>query len=428
MIPASLSRFHGKPWLIEAEALQTLIEKTQQEPGAFFDIQLPPKSTVADILSVESGVAVVSVQGVMMRDTDEWDEARGATSSRLIQQAIEQATSDPGVSQILLHIDSPGGQVAGTQEAAQAVVEAAKKKTVYAYTDGLMCSAAYWLASGANAIYGTPSSRIGSIGVLLAFIDWSKAFEEAGLKTEVIAAGKFKAAGVMGTSLTDDQRANLQAGVDEIMDEFRAAVLSRGRSIPAEAMEGQTFSAKQAQKFNLAGRVTGLADVLARMKTLRGIDMGTGGSGRTTRAVSHTDTMTIEEQLSGANAELATLKTQLADAQTALEQANAKATQAEQALTAEKGEREKAESALQEEMEKAESAAKNHAEAIAAKDKQISDLEAKEQDIEKRAAEKAAKITASGGAPLPVAGTQTQQPARPVSPLALINQGRTANR
>ncbi len=48
--------------------------------------------------------------------------------------------------------------------------------------------------------------------------------------------------------------------------EFHDAVLSRGRAIPAEAMEGQTFSGKQAQRHNLAGTVPDRAEAMRRLK------------------------------------------------------------------------------------------------------------------------------------------------------------------
>ena len=65
--------------------------------------------------------------------------------------------------------------------------------------------------------------------------------------------------GAPGTPLTDDQRDLINANLAEVAGEFHAAVLAGGRSIPADAMEGQTFSGKQAQRFNLAGMRRGRA-------------------------------------------------------------------------------------------------------------------------------------------------------------------------
>ena len=129
-----------------------------------------------------------------------------------------------------------------------------------------MCSAAYWVASQARAIYATPSAQVGSIGVVQAVIDNSAALDKAGIKVEVFSVGKYKAMGAPGTPLTDDQRELISSNLAEIAGEFHAAVLARGRAIPAEAMEGQTFSGKQAQRHNLAGMVPDRAEAMRRLR------------------------------------------------------------------------------------------------------------------------------------------------------------------
>jgi riboflavin synthase alpha subunit len=81
---------------------------------------------------------------------------------------------------------------------------------------------------------------------------------------EVFASGKFKSIGTPGVALTEEQRELLHAEVAEIFGDFRAAVLARGRKIPDEAMEGQTFSARQAQRLNLSGMAKDRDAVLAQ--------------------------------------------------------------------------------------------------------------------------------------------------------------------
>jgi hypothetical protein len=105
--------------------------------------------------------------------------------------------------------------VAGTEELAADVAALAKIKPVHAFIDDLGASAAYWVASQAQAVYATASARVGSIGVILPFIDSTEAFKQAGLKVEVFAAGKFKSAGTPGVPLTDAQRALLQSDMLE---------------------------------------------------------------------------------------------------------------------------------------------------------------------------------------------------------------------
>jgi len=261
----NITLFQKQPWLIEPEALGAMMATARNFFGREPELPRPESSN----LSIEDGVAVVSIRGPMIRNADVFDKfALGATDTEEIISAVEEAVARPDAHAIFLDIDSPGGTVNGTPELAQAVSNAARQKQVYAFSAGQMCSAAYWVASQANAIYATPSARIGSIGVILPVIDSSVAYEQAGLKVEVFAAGKFKSAGTPGTSLTDEQRDWLRAEVEETATDFRAAVLARGRKIPDEAMEGQTFSGRRAMRFNLAGLVTSRAEAIARLRTL----------------------------------------------------------------------------------------------------------------------------------------------------------------
>lgn len=228
---------------------------------------LPKQAAESQLLTIEDGIGVVAIEGPILRKPDLFARIFfGATSSEDISEALREAGERDDIKAVFLNIDSPGGTVAGTPELAAAVKALNGSKPVYAFSSGLMCSAAYWIASQARAIYATPSAQIGSIGVVQAVIDNTAALDKAGLKVEVFSVGKYKAMGAPGTPLTDDQRELIQSNLAEIAAEFHDAVLSRGRAIPAEAMEGQTFSGKQAQRHNLAGMVPDRAEAMRRLR------------------------------------------------------------------------------------------------------------------------------------------------------------------
>ena len=227
----------------------------------------PKKASENPLLTMEDGIGVIAIEGPILRKPDLIARVfLGATSSEEIGEALREAAGRNDIKAVFLNIDSPGGTVAGTPELAAAVASLNERKPVYAFSSGLMCSAAYWVASQARAIYATPSAQVGSIGVVQAVIDSSAAIDNAGIKVEVFSVGKYKAMGAPGTALTDDQRELIQSNLAEIAAEFHDAVLSRGRAIPAEAMEGQTFSGKQAQRHNLAGMVPDRAEAMRRLK------------------------------------------------------------------------------------------------------------------------------------------------------------------
>jgi signal peptide peptidase SppA len=267
-----------EPWAIAPEAMDGIIGLAMDmAAGKLFTLSQSeaPKS----IMSVADGVATISITGPLLPTTDEFDRVMlGATSLDEVRSTFERAAADPAVKSIVLNIDSPGGTVRGTPEAADAIFEASKIKPVHAHTSGTMASAAYWLGSQATSVSMTRSASVGSIGVMVPHIDQSKRAEMLGVKVELFTTGKFKAAGFPGTSLTESQRELIQERIDQVFGEFKSAVTRQGRKIPAEAMQGQTFYGPQAESLGLATVVRNASQAgKAGSSPLRAVD--TAGDG-----------------------------------------------------------------------------------------------------------------------------------------------------
>lgn len=204
---------------------------------------------------VVDGVGIVPIVGVIGKGLSPLEKMMGAVDVNDVFAAIDAFAANPEVEKVALQISSPGGTVTGVEELANKVRNL--EKPTLAYTDSEMASAAYWIGSAADRVVASPSSTVGSIGVYMAIPDYSEAAKMQGIKMVVIKSGKFKGAGIEGTSLDEDQMGNLQASVDTIHAEFKEAVNMKRKMVKAEAMEGQTFSGKQAAA---QGLVTGLAD------------------------------------------------------------------------------------------------------------------------------------------------------------------------
>jgi signal peptide peptidase SppA len=398
----NLSQLHKQPWLITPEAFGVIYSAAQ----SFFKEGVPTTlRTQSQLLSVEAGIGTVVLRGPMMRNPDVIDQlVFGATDTEEVMAAVNEAAEREDVQAIILDIDSPGGSVNGTPELAAAVAAASKAKTVYAFSAGQMCSAAYWVASQCDAVYATPSARVGSIGVILPVVDSSEAFAKAGLKMEVFAAGKFKSAGTPGTSLTEEQKDWLQSEVEEIAADFRTAVLARGRKIPDEAMEGQTFSGRRAMRLNMAGMVDGRAQVMTRLRELHVREVDT--------AAQAMDTTILETELAEARASLAKVTEDAKAQESLLTEANeqitsltAKSEALSQEIAAVGAEREQLASDL--------ATARQTIESVTSRNK---DLEAHEQDLEKRAAARAAEIVAETGNQAPANVTASVEPQAPKAP------------
>ena len=209
-----------------------------------------PKAYIA-----EDGTGVIPIAGVIGKGLSPLEKMTGAVDVNAIADAIDDYSTNPQVTRIAFQVSSPGGTVTGVEELANKVRNISKP--TMAYTDSEMASAAYWIASAADKVVASPSSTVGSIGVYMTIADMTEMAKAQGIKMVVIKSGKFKGAGIPGTSLSEEQVANLQQGVDEIHADFKAAVLQTRKLVKAEDMEGQVFSGKQAAQ---RGLVTGLAD------------------------------------------------------------------------------------------------------------------------------------------------------------------------
>ncbi len=195
----------------------------------------------------KEGVAVVPVYGVLAKNLSAFEEScGGGTDINPIAHALMQAEKDPEVVKTVLDFDTPGGEVTGIPETGARIRKLALSKPVIAFSDATTASAGYWLASQADEFYGTPSSRQGSIGVYSAWLDQTLALEKAGYSLELFAAGKHKAMGMPFRGLSDEERDMLQANVDAIYRDFKAAVTSNRRGVSDDTMQGQMFRAPEA--------------------------------------------------------------------------------------------------------------------------------------------------------------------------------------
>lgn len=190
--------------------------------------------------------AVVKAAGTLMKAQSSF----GGTSSVQLRRDIRAAANDPNVGAILIAIDSPGGTVAGTADLAADVKAARRKKPVWAYVEDLGASAAYWLASQADAIYAnSPTALVGSVGMVMTVHDVSAAAEREGVKTMVFRTGPLKGIGAPGAPVTDEQAAHLQQLVNEAQTHFDAAVRN-GRGLTAAQLAavrtGGLFAAAEA--------------------------------------------------------------------------------------------------------------------------------------------------------------------------------------
>lgn len=281
----TLNEFSGF-WALPADRAEMILRSLLLDTHMTENFSTPPagaeklallgeKSSSGDGLPDlrSGGVAVLAISGTLTRTTQYswWSGQPVSTGYDAIRSQLLKLAADPRVKAIVLDIDSPGGAVSGCQELANCIASVAREKPMAAFTSGVMASAAFWLGAATGRVFATATAEVGSIGVIMTLHDYTKLNERWGIKVNVIASGRYKAAGHPETELSAEQREYLEKNSNAIHAEFRAAVSSAlSLEGPAEVWgDGQLFVAAQAQKVGLVSAVvSGLDEAVATMSSV----------------------------------------------------------------------------------------------------------------------------------------------------------------
>ena len=268
--PLIAAKVFSEPWAVRDETLSAIWHAVTggaalPAPRAmdrFDDAQEAAESDDSNDIPVTGFTRVIPVFGILGKHLDSMEMQCGGCSVDKVSMMLTAADRDPDCERIVLAFHSPGGTVTGIPELAAKIRDVGTRKDVIAYSDGMCCSAALWLASQAETFLVSPSSAIGSVGVRLMILDESERMAKEGVKVESFTSGKFKDMGASYKPLTDAERAMFKARVDSIGLAFRAALTSR-RAISPEDMEGQCFSGEEAVAKGFAdGLASDLDEVL----------------------------------------------------------------------------------------------------------------------------------------------------------------------
>lgn len=264
-----LSDSQNSEWAMDLARLGALLKGAMEVMGQPGDVKALEHGLD---FSVADKTATIVISGTLMKSVPSWMRYWGfdATGYDEIAAAVSRAAADPSVEKILLRISSPGGQVSGVEDAANAIFEAKAVKPVIAHIEDLGASAAYWLASQATEITASELSLVGSIGVYTVMRDFSAMAEQDGVKVHIIRSGEFKGAGVFGAAVEPQHLQAKQEIVDKIAEKFTGAVArGRGKSnaVVTEWASGKIWMAEDAKALGLIDGVETLASVLAAPAT-----------------------------------------------------------------------------------------------------------------------------------------------------------------
>jgi len=278
-----LGEFLSTPWALMPDRLQAIAGVLARWSGGRapdddvqFQIQTDRvvRTTRKQYAAERSGlgIAVLPLYGIITQRGNMVDNISGpgCTSTEQFSAELRQLLADASVGQILIDIDSPGGSVYGVSELADEILQARTQKPIIAIANSLAASAAYWIGSAASEFYITPGGEVGSIGVWQAHQDFSKAFDEAGIKTTLISAGTYKVEGNPYAPLDADAQAFLQSRVDDYYQAFIRSV-AKGRNVAvsnaiSDMGQGRVLGADAAQKQGMVDGIASFDQVLLNMQ------------------------------------------------------------------------------------------------------------------------------------------------------------------
>lgn len=227
------------------------------------------KSEASGKYMVKDGIAVIMVKGALVSSLLSGSMRYGAMTYEQLTDKIEHAVQNPSVDKILIRFHSPGGTVTGCAEAAHKIDQLSKQKEIWSHCT-MADSAAYWLASSTNRIVVDPSGEVGSIGVIMTHIDFSKMLSEVGIQVTHIFAGAHKADGSPFKEMEESAKERYQADVDFLRGQFVEKV-SQYRGLDEKAIletEAKTYKGTMALDAQLCDEIAFYGDVVERMQSL----------------------------------------------------------------------------------------------------------------------------------------------------------------
>ena len=286
--PSVVNAVFNQPWAILPETyaiicevvrsrssgLRLTAEQIQERIGAAAMAALRPVRTGA---AKGGAVAVLPLYGILAQRMNTMTHMSGGTSTEMFGRMFREAVREPSISAIVIDVDSPGGSVFGVDELASEIRAARGAKPIIAVANSMAASAAYWVASQADELVVTPGGMVGSVGILTAHEDISKAQELAGVKTTIVSAGRFKAEDAPFQPLSEVAKTALQALVDQYYATFVQAV-AKGRKVSIAAVkdgfgQGRLVKAEDALEQGMVDTIATLDQTIARL-------MGRGPQGQ----------------------------------------------------------------------------------------------------------------------------------------------------
>ena len=213
----------------------------------------------------ETGISVVSVIGPTHASSFFW----GAGTYSKLRATVETLLGNDDVKDIVLEINSPGGDVNGLFECCEYLSQAKEEKPIHAHVTGLCCSAAYAIAACCTDISATHTSEIGSVGIYAQAIDETEHLKKEGILTRIFRSRN--ASKKNESPFTEEGAKEMQEKMDYFEDCFYT-VLSEGRGIEREKCietfgHGAVFLATDALERSMIDSIASYGELISKLSS-----------------------------------------------------------------------------------------------------------------------------------------------------------------
>jgi protease IV len=205
--------------------------------------------------------AMVEVNGLIGPGTD--------ASADKVTSALQAAFKDKNTQGVVVRINSPGGSPVQAQSIYDEMKRLRKKYPdipLYAVVDDICASGGYFIAVGADRIYVSRSSLVGSIGVLMNGFGFTGLMEKLGIERRLITAGENKGMLDPFSPLSERDAEHAKTLMTDIHQQFIGVVKEgRGKRLKEspEIFSGLVWTGQKSVDLGLADGF-GTLDTIAR--------------------------------------------------------------------------------------------------------------------------------------------------------------------
>jgi protease-4 len=191
-------------------------------------------------LTTAGSIARINIEGLIRSDHER-------------VEALEKLEKSHAAA-VIVHINSPGGTTAGSEQLYDALTRLKAKKPLVVVVEGLAASGGYITAIAADHIVAQQSSLVGSIGVLFQFPNFTELLKMVGVKVEEVKSSPLKAAPNGYEPTSPEARAALDSLVKDSYAWFRSLVKQRrgmDDALLEKVSDGRVFTGRQAVDLKL---------------------------------------------------------------------------------------------------------------------------------------------------------------------------------